>query len=87
MKNKLRIFGTYIANEQAPKASVDSQSIIDQCSNCDGLSKAVVKEAELSTSPSDPVVHNMIGVHFHHATKQKKNIKGQHIDMTSNIYW
>ena len=76
MKNKLRIFGTYIANEQAPKASVDSQSIIDQCSNCDGLSKAVVKEAaELSTSPSAPVVHNMIGVHFHHATKQKKILK------------
>ena len=73
MKNKLRIFGTYIANEQAPKASVDSQSIIDQCSNCDGLSKAVVKEAELSTSPSAPSVHNvnMIGVHFLVATLLK----------------
>lgn len=71
-EKQVKVFGTYIANEQAPKASVDSQSIIDQCSNCDGLSKAVVKEAELSTSPSAPVVHNMIGVHFHHATKQKK---------------
>ena len=71
MKKKLRNFGTYKTNNQSPIASVDSQSIIDQ-SNCDGLPKAVVKEAELSTSPSAPSVHNMIGVHFRHATKAKK---------------
>ena len=73
MKNKLRNFGTYIANEQAPKASVDSQSIIDQCFNFDGLSKAVVKETEFSNSTSAPSVHNvkMIGVHFLVATLLK----------------